>query len=225
MRPASRATDTGCDRREKLECRRMTRIKFCGFTRPEDVQRAIRLGVDAVGFVLTRGSRRFIEPGVAARLRDAVPPNIATVALVKDEEPSYIAEMLRIVRPDMLQFHGDETDGQCAAFGVRYIKALAMGDGDVALERLNRYPRAVGLLLDGHSFGEQGGSGRRFDWSLAPTGLNQPLILAGGLTADNVSEAIHVTHAWAVDVSSGIESSPGVKDGVEMKRFVAAIRR
>jgi phosphoribosylanthranilate isomerase len=203
----------------------MTRIKFCGFTRPEDVQRAIRLGVDAVGFVLTRGSRRFIEPGVAARLRDAVPPNIATVALVKDEEPSYIAEMLRIVRPDMLQFHGDETDGQCAAFGVRYIKALAMGDGDVALERLNRYPRAVGLLLDGHSFGEQGGSGRRFDWSLAPTGLNQPLILAGGLTADNVSEAIHVTHAWAVDVSSGIESSPGVKDGVEMKRFVAAIRR
>jgi phosphoribosylanthranilate isomerase len=100
-----------------------------------------------------------------------------------------------------------------------------MGDGDAALEGLNRYPRAVGLLLDGHSFGGQGGSGRRFDWSLVPTGLDQPLILAGGLTADNVSEAIHVTRPWAVDVSSGIESSPGVKDHAEMERFVSAIRR
>jgi phosphoribosylanthranilate isomerase len=203
----------------------MTRIKFCGLTRLEDVQLAARLGVDAVGFVLTRRSKRFIEPAAAARLRDAVPPYVTTVALVMDDEPAYIADVLRVLRPDMLQFHGGETDEECAAYGVRYTKAIAMGEGPAALERLHRFPGAAGLLLDGHGLGEQGGSGQRFDWSLMPKDLSQPLILAGGITADNVAEAIRVGQPWAVDVSSGIESSPGIKDRAKMERFISAVRR
>jgi phosphoribosylanthranilate isomerase len=203
----------------------MTRIKFCGLTRLEDVQLAARLGVDAVGFVLTRRSKRFIEPAAAARLRDAVPPYVTTVALVMDDEPAYIADVLRVLRPDMLQFHGGETDEECAAYGVRYTKAIAMGEGPAALERLHRFPGAAGLLLDGHGLGEQGGSGQRFDWSLMPKDLSQPLILAGGITADNVAEALRVGQPWAVDVSSGIESSPGIKDRAKMERFISAVRR
>jgi phosphoribosylanthranilate isomerase len=203
----------------------MTRIKFCGLTRLEDVQLATRLGVDAIGLVMTRRSKRYIDPAAAASLRDAVPPYLSIVALLMDEEPAYIHEVLRVLRPDMLQFHGGETDEACAAYGVRYTKAIAMGEGEAALERLHRFPRAAGLLLDGHGLGEQGGSGQRFDWSLMPTDLTQPLILAGGLDAENVAEAIRVARPWAVDVSSGIESSPGIKDRDKMERFISAVRR
>jgi phosphoribosylanthranilate isomerase len=203
----------------------MTRIKFCGLTRLEDVRLAAGLGVDAVGFVMTRKSKRYIAPAAAARLRDAVPPYIATVALVMDDEPAYIDEVLRVLRPDMLQFHGNESDDECATYGVRYTKAIAMGEGAAALQRLHDFPRAAGLLLDGHGLGEQGGSGQRFDWSLMPKDLAQPLILAGGLTPDNVAEALRVARPWAVDVSSGIESSPGIKDRAKMECFISAVRR
>jgi phosphoribosylanthranilate isomerase len=202
----------------------VTRIKCCGITRIDDVQQATRLGADAVGFVMTRKSRRFVAPAAAARLRDAVPPFVTTVALVMDDEPAFIEEVLRVLRPDMLQFHGAETDEECSAYGVRYLKAIAMGEGTPALARLREYPRATGLLLDGHGLGEQGGSGQRFDWSLMPTDLAQPLLLAGGLTADNVAQAIRIARPWAVDVSSGIESSPGIKDSDKMERFISAVR-
>lgn len=202
----------------------MTRIKCCGLTRLDDVQLAARLGADAVGFVLTRKSKRFIDAEAAARLRDAVPPFVTTVALVMDDDPAYVAEIVRTLRPDMLQFHGTETDEACAAHGVRYMKAIAMGEGARALERLRDYPRAAGLLLDGHGLGEPGGSGQRFDWSSMPTHPGQPLILAGGLTADNVADAIALARPWAVDVSSGIESSPGIKDRAKMERFISAVR-
>ncbi|MDR6641549.1 MULTISPECIES: phosphoribosylanthranilate isomerase [unclassified Luteibacter] len=203
----------------------MTRIKFCGLTRLDDVRLAVNLGVDAIGFVMTRKSKRFVEPAAAAQLRDAVSPYITTVALVMDDEPAFIDEVLRVLRPDMLQFHGAETDDECARYGVRYTKAIAMGEGEAALARLHEYPRAAGLLLDGHGLGEQGGSGQRFDWSRMPKHLAQPLILAGGLGADNVAEAIRIARPWAVDVSSGIETSPGIKDGAKMERFISAVRR
>jgi phosphoribosylanthranilate isomerase len=202
----------------------MTRIKCCGLTRIDDVRRAAQLGADALGFVMTRKSRRFVEPAQAASLRGAVPPFVTTVALVMDEEPAFIEEVLRVLRPDMLQFHGTESDEECSAYGVRYLKAIAMGEGAPALARLRDYPRAAGLLLDGHGLGEQGGSGQRFDWSLMPKDLPQPLLLAGGLTADNVAEAIRIARPWAVDVSSGIESSPGIKDSDKMERFISAVR-
>ncbi|SEO56748.1 MULTISPECIES: phosphoribosylanthranilate isomerase [unclassified Luteibacter] len=202
----------------------MTRIKCCGITRVDDVQLAARLGADAVGFVMTRKSKRFVDPSTAATLRDAVPPFVGIVALVMDDDPAYVAEVVRVLRPDMLQFHGVETQAECAAHGVRWLKAIAMGEGAPALARLRDYPAAAGLLLDGHGLGEQGGSGQRFDWSLMPKDLAQPLILAGGLTADNVAEAIRVARPWAVDVSSGIEASPGIKDRAKMERFISAVR-
>ncbi|KAF1008456.1 MAG: N-(5'-phosphoribosyl)anthranilate isomerase [Luteibacter sp.] len=202
----------------------MTRIKCCGLTRIDDVQRAARLGADAVGFVMTRRSKRFVDPVAAATLRDVVPPFVTTVALVMDDDRAYIDEILRVLRPDLLQFHGEETDDFCASFGVRYLKAVAMGEGASALPRLRAYPRAVGLLLDGHGLGELGGSGQRFDWSLMPKDLAQPLVLAGGLTAENVGEAIRIARPWGVDVSSGIEASPGIKDGAKMERFISAVR-
>jgi len=203
----------------------MTRVKVCGLTRAEDVTLAVQLGVDAVGFVMTRKSRRFVDPEAALRLRDIVPPFVTTVALVMDDDPVYVQEIVRVLRPDMLQFHGSETDDECAVHGVRYMKAIAMGEGPAALGRLRDYPRAAGLLLDGHGLGEQGGSGQRFDWSLMPQDLAQPLILAGGLTADNVGEAVRVARPWAVDVSSGVESSPGIKDRAKMERFISAVPR
>jgi phosphoribosylanthranilate isomerase len=202
----------------------VTRIKCCGLTRIDDVQLAARLGADAVGFVMTRRSRRFVDPAAAAALRDAVPPFVTTVALLMDDAPDYVAEVIRVLRPDMLQFHGTEADETCAAFGVRYLKAIAMGEGEGALARLRAYPRALGLLLDGHGLGEAGGSGQRFDWSLMPRDVAQPLVLAGGLTAGNVAEAIRVARPWGVDVSSGIEASPGVKDADKMERFISAVR-
>ncbi|TCV94746.1 phosphoribosylanthranilate isomerase [Luteibacter rhizovicinus] len=202
-----------------------TRIKCCGITREEDADLAADLGADAIGFVFTRRSKRFIEPEAAARIRATVPPFVSVVALVMDDEPDWIAHVVDTVRPDMLQFHGNERDDDCAAFGLRYLKAIAMGEGASALARLRDYPRAAGLLLDGHGLGEMGGSGHRFDWSLMPADLDQPLLLAGGLTADNVAQAIEVARPWAVDVSSGIETSPGIKDGAKMERFISAVRR
>lgn len=202
----------------------MTRIKCCGLTRVDDVQLAASLGADAVGFVMTRKSKRFVDPASAARLRDVVPPFVTTVALVMDDDPAYVAEIVRVLRPDMLQFHGTETADECTLYGVRWLKAIAMGEGASALARLHDYPGAAGLLLDGHGLGEQGGSGQRFDWSLMPQDLAQPLVLAGGLTADNVAEAIRIARPWAVDVSSGIESSPGIKDRAKMERFISAVR-
>jgi phosphoribosylanthranilate isomerase len=202
----------------------VTRVKYCGFTRIEDVQAAAALGVDAVGFVMTRKSKRFVDLAQAVALRDAVPPFVTTVVLVMDDEPAWVDEIVSRVRPDMLQFHGTEADEACAAHGVRYLKAIAMGEGEGALPRLRAYPRAAGLLLDGHGLGETGGSGQRFDWSAMPRDLAQPLVLAGGLTADNVAEAIRLARPWGVDLSSGIETSPGLKDRAKMERFLAAVR-
>lgn len=202
----------------------MTRIKCCGLTRVDDVQLAARLGADAVGFVMTRRSKRFVDPAAAAALRDSVPPFVTTVALVMDDDRAYVDEVLRVLRPDLLQFHGEEADDFCASFGVRYLKAVAMGEGAAALPRLRAYPKAAGLLLDGHGLGQLGGSGQRFDWSLMPKDLAQPLVLAGGLTAENVGEAIRVARPWGVDVSSGIEASPGIKDMAKMERFISAVR-
>jgi phosphoribosylanthranilate isomerase len=203
----------------------MTRIKCCGMTRHDDVQLAARLGADAVGFIFTRRSKRFIEPEAAAVLRAALPPFVDAVALLMDDDPSWVAHVIDVVQPDLVQFHGEETDDFCSGFGRRYLKAIAMGEGAAALRKLRAYPRATALLLDGHGLGEPGGTGRAFDWSLMPADCPQPLILAGGLTAETVVSAIAVARPWAVDVASGIESSPGVKDAVKMEHFIAAVRR
>jgi len=202
----------------------VTRIKCCGMTRVEDALLAARLGADAIGLVFSGRSKRQVTLAQAREIVAALPPFVATVALFMDDEARLVRQVLDEVRPTLLQFHGDESDGWCAQFGHPFLKAIAMGEGAAALPRLHDYPRAAGLLLDGHAAGEAGGSGKTFDWSLLPHGLAQPLILAGGLHAGNVGGAVHVARPWAVDVASGVESVPGIKDPVRLADFIRAVR-
>ncbi len=207
-----------------------TRIKFCGMTRPGDVRLAGELGVDAVGFVFAEQSRRRVEPRQAAAMREALAPMVDAVALFMDNAKEEVQQVVGLVRPSLLQFHGDEDDAFCRAFGLPYLKAVAMG-GDGPLDPLAlhaRYPAAAGFLLDAHAPGEGGGTGRAFDWSRVPRGLLKPFLGAGGLTPDNVHNAILATRPWGVDVSSGVEADgepAGVKDGARMRRFVEEVRR
>ncbi|WP_233842372.1 phosphoribosylanthranilate isomerase [Dyella sp. 2HG41-7] len=202
----------------------MTRIKSCGMTRVEDALLAAEFGADAIGVVLTARSKRKVSLSQARAIIEAMPPFVTTVALCMDDEANFVQEIIDTVRPSMLQFHGDESDEWCAQFGQPYLKAIAMGEGAAALYQLRDHPHAAGLLLDGHGLGEAGGSGKSFDWSLMPRDLKQPLILAGGLTPDNVATAIRAAQPWAVDVASGIESAPGIKDPIKLRAFIEAVR-
>ncbi|RRN55971.1 phosphoribosylanthranilate isomerase [Pseudoxanthomonas sp. SGNA-20] len=204
-----------------------TRIKFCGMTRPGDVRLASELGVDAVGFVFAEGSPRQVTPMAARQLRLAMAPLVSAVALFRNNSAEEVREVVRQIRPALLQFHGDEDDAFCRAFRVPYMKAIPMGDGSTwdAQSLQQRWPNAAAFLFDSHGAGGSGGSGKAFDWRRLPTGLHRPFVLAGGLDPDNVAEAIAATLPWAVDVASGIELSPGIKDGDRMRRFVAEVRR
>ena len=202
----------------------MTRIKCCGMTRVEDALLAARLGADAIGLVFTARSKRRVSLEQAQAIRHALPPFVASVALFMDDEAALVKEVIDAVQPDWLQFHGGETDAWCAQFGRPYLKALAMGEGAAALPCLRDYPGAAGLLLDGHAAGEAGGSGKVFDWSLLPRDRAQPVILAGGLHAGNVGAAIRAVRPLAVDVASGVESAPGIKDAARLADFMAAVR-
>ncbi|MEW9570654.1 phosphoribosylanthranilate isomerase [Rhodanobacter sp. Si-c] len=202
----------------------MTRIKCCGMTRVEDALLAARLGADAIGLVFTARSKRRVSVAQAQAIVHALPPFVSTVALFMDDTPALVEDVIADVVPDLLQFHGGEPDEWCAQFGRRYLKAIAMGAGAAALARLHDHPHAAALLLDGHGLGEAGGGGKAFDWSLMPTDLAQPLVLAGGLHAGNVAEAIRVARPWAVDVASGVESAPGIKDAGKLRDFIAAVR-
>jgi phosphoribosylanthranilate isomerase len=204
-----------------------TRIKFCGMTRAGDVRLASELGADAIGFVFAASSPRRIRPQEARSMRHALAPLVDAVALFMDNSADEVREAIRQVRPTLLQFHGDEDDAFCRGFGVPWLKAVAMGAGQVpsAAALQSRYPGASGFLFDGHAPGAAGGSGAGFDWRRMPVELNKPVLLAGGLNADNVFDAITTVLPWGVDVSSGIESEPGVKDGERMRRFVEEVRR
>ena len=202
----------------------MTRIKCCGMTRVEDALLAAKLGADAIGLVFTARSKRRVTLEQARAIVGALPPFVGAVALFMDDDAELVQEVIEAVQPDLLQFHGEEPDNWCAQFGRRFVKGIAMGAGKVALHKLRRYPSAAGLLLDGHGLGEAGGSGKAFDWSLMPTELEQPLILAGGLTPVNVAEAIRIARPWAVDVASGVESAPGIKDPQKLADFIHAVR-
>jgi phosphoribosylanthranilate isomerase len=204
-----------------------TRIKFCGMTRAGDVRLACELGADAIGFVFAAGSPRCLRPQEARRMRNALAPLVDAVALFMDNSAEEVREAVRQVRPTLLQFHGAEDDAFCRGFGVPWLKAVAMGAGQApsAAALQSQYPGAAGFLFDGHRPGGAGGSGATFDWQRLPAELNKPVLLAGGLDADNVFDAITTVLPWGVDVSSGIESAPGIKDGERMRRFVEEVRR
>ena len=200
------------------------RTKFCGITRVEDAQAAAAIGVDALGFVFTRHSRRYIEPELASRIMRDLPPFVTTVALFMDDEPAWIRQVISMARPHTLQFHGNESVADCASPGLPYLKAVPMATVTDVASYATGFPGAAGFLLDAHASGEPGGQGASFDWSNRPR-LDRPLILAGGLDADNVGEAIRRMQPFAVDVSSGIESAPGIKDATRMQAFIDAVRR
>jgi phosphoribosylanthranilate isomerase len=202
-----------------------TRVKFCGLTRPGDIRLACELGVDALGFVLAKGSPRQLQPSQLPALRAAVSPLVDVVALFMDPHGSEVLDVIRRLQPTLLQFHGSENDAFCRGFGLPFLKTLPMGPGAEAAELVaRRYPSALAFLLDGHGPGQQGGRGVSFDWGQAPK-LARWSFLAGGLTAGNVAEAIRLAQPYAVDASSGIENSPGHKDGAKMQQFLGEVRR
>ena len=202
-----------------------TRIKFCGLTRAEDVRLTVELGVDYLGLVFAPQSPRRLLLGQARMLRDLVPQDIAVVALMMDNARADVEKVVESLRPDVLQFHGGEDDAFCASFGLPFWKAIAMGgQAEAAFSAIARYPGASGFLFDGHAAGEQGGSGKRFDWKQMPSALDRPFFLAGGLSPENVGVALQTARPWGVDVSSGIEAAPGIKDAHKMRDFVAAVR-
>lgn len=204
-----------------------TRIKFCGMTRPGDVRLAGELGVDAVGFIFAAGSPRRVEPEEARAMRNALAPLVSAVAVFRNNDGDSVREVVRQVRPSLLQFHGEEDDGFCRGFGLPYVKALPMGAPGAldAIELRLKFPGASGFLFDSHGGDAQPGGGRTFDWKRIPPGFDMPFFVAGGLDPGNVFEAIMETLPWGVDTCSGIENAPGVKDGDRMRRFVQEVRR
>ena len=200
------------------------RIKFCGFTRAEDAAMAASLGIDAIGVVHVPGSKRHVPLEAMPAIRAAVPVNIDLVALFVNPDTATVQAVIAALQPSLLQFHGDEADAFCAGFGLPFIKAMAMGGdaGDIRL-RQKDYPTAQAFVLDGHAPGQLGGQGEAFAWTNLPA-LDKPIYLAGGLTPENVAEAIATVKPYAVDVSSGIESAAGVKDARKMPDFIRAAR-
>jgi phosphoribosylanthranilate isomerase len=203
-----------------------TRIKICGITRTQDARAAADAGADAIGLVFYPPSPRYLSAERAVEVRDALPPFVQTVALFVNADAAQVAQVLQRVRPAMLQFHGEETPEFCAQFGTPFVKSCRVRPGVDALEYLRPFSRAAAWLFDSH-VPEYGGVGERFDWSLLPAGsrrLERPVILSGGLSRDNVAEAVRRVRPWGVDVSSGVESAKGVKDGAKIAAFIAEVR-
>ncbi|MDO9141899.1 MAG: phosphoribosylanthranilate isomerase [Methylobacter sp.] len=197
-----------------------TRVKICGFTRVEDAVCAARLGVDAIGLVFYPPSPRHVDIGQAIKIVNALPAFVSIVALFVDEQASRIREVLAQVPIDCLQFHGDEPADACRLYGKRYMKAVRMQEGIDIPALAQHYHDASALLLDAYHPGEKGGTGNQFDWNRIPAHCALPLILAGGLDADNARQAVQTVRPYALDVSSGVEAEKGLKDALKMAAFI-----
>jgi phosphoribosylanthranilate isomerase len=197
------------------------RVKICGITRLQDLHAACDAGADALGFVFYEKSPRHLAIEAAAELVRALPPFVQSVGLFVNAESGFIESVLKKVPLDLLQFHGDETPADCARFGRPYIKAVRVKQDTDLLKCAADFATARGLLLDAFVPGVPGGTGERFDWSLIPANPPIPVILSGGLTPGNVAEAVQRVHPWAVDVSSGVEASKGIKDAHQIAQFIA----
>ena len=205
---------------------RRTRIKICGITRVEDAAAAVACGADAVGFNCYERSPRYVDRGRLRELARALPPFVTPVLLFVNAGTEQVRACVAEVPNALLQFHGDETAADCEAFDRPYLRAVRMGEGVDLLDCSRSFPSAIALLADAPT-AAFGGSGTVFDWARLP-GPNQrtmPLVLAGGLNEANVSDAIARVGPYAVDVSSGVESAPGIKSAERMQRFCAAARQ
>lgn len=201
-----------------------TRIKICGITRVEDGLSAARAGAHAIGLVFAEKSPRRVSPEQAQAISTALPPFVSTVALFVNAHADEVDRVIARVRPHCLQFHGEEPPEYCAAFGLPWLKAVRVRPEVDLLQFAARYEGAQGLLLDAYSPSAHGGTGERFDWGLIPVAMPRPVILAGGLMPANVGEAVGLVRPWAVDVSSGVESAPGVKDAAKVAAFISEVR-
>lgn len=202
----------------------MTRVKICGITRIEDGLAAAQAGADAIGLVFAPASPRRVEVAQAAAIVAALPPFVTTVALFVNPPAEQVEAVVQALRPDLLQFHGDEPPDFCAAFGLPYLKAVRVRPGVDLLQCALTYADARGLLLDAYHPDSHGGTGRCFDWDLIPPKLPRPIVLAGGLNPDNVAAAVRRVRPWAVDVASGVELTKGIKDAGLITRFIREVR-
>lgn len=203
----------------------VVRSKICGITRIEDALAAAEAGADAIGLVFYAKSPRAVSIQQARDIIAALPAFVTTVGLFVNASRGELSEILDAVALDLLQFHGDETPADCESFHRPYIKALRVQPSDDIALLAAPYASARGILLDTYVSGVPGGTGAAFDWSLVPHDLSQPVILAGGLSADNVQAAIKQVRPYAVDVSGGVEASKGIKDAAKIRAFMQAVGR
>ncbi|VVP67008.1 N-(5'-phosphoribosyl)anthranilate isomerase [Pseudomonas fluorescens] len=201
------------------------RSKICGITRIEDALAAAEAGADAIGFVFYAKSPRAVDVRQARDIIQALPPFLTTVGLFVNASRCELNEILEVVPLDLLQFHGDETPSDCEGYHRPWIKALRVRPGDDLEAACQHYAQASGILLDTYVAGVPGGTGEAFDWSLVPERLSKPVILAGGLSPDNVAQAIARVRPYAVDVSGGVEQAKGIKDAAKIEAFLRAVRQ
>jgi phosphoribosylanthranilate isomerase len=205
-----------------------TRVKICGITRHEDARIVIDAGADAIGLVFYSKSPRFVNNSLAAEISQAIPAFVSTVALFKDADEAFVETVLQQVEIDLIQFHGSESAEFCEQFDRPYVKALGMKSPECDLAYLAKqcqtYQSAKALLLDSHAPGEAGGTGETFDWSSIGS-VDKPVVLAGGLNPENVKQAIQIAQPYAVDISSGVESAPGIKDKTKLLEFMQQVER
>lgn len=204
---------------------RRTYVKICGITSEGDADAAVSCGVDAIGLVFHPASPRAVAVERAARICRLLPPFVSAVGLFVDATDAWLNQVLGSVPLDLLQFHGDESPAVCGKPGRRFIKALRVGPQHDIAKASEPYVAAAAILLDTFQTGIPGGTGEVFDWSLLPRDVGKPVVLAGGLSAANVARAIRTVRPFAVDVSTGVESSPGRKDLAKMMQFMDAVRQ
>lgn len=200
-----------------------TRVKICGITRPQDAITAVELGADAIGLVFYAPSPRNVSIEQAAEIVACLPPFVSKVGLFVNAESAFIDSVLKRVALDCLQFHGDETAVECEQINMPYYKAIRVKNDTNLLQYASQYQRANALLLDAYSEAAVGGTGQVFDWTLIPANIGKPVVLAGGLNAENVATAIKQVKPYAVDVSGGVEASKGIKDAAKIAAFMQAV--
>ena len=201
-----------------------TRVKICGITRAEDARVAVDSGADAIGLVFYAPSPRCVSMEQARAIIDAIPPFVCVVGLFVDPAEAHVRSVLHGCRLGLLQFHGDEAPQFCSRFELPYVKAARVRAGIDLVQYLTPYHAAQGWLLDAYHDRLYGGTGDAFDWNLIPRNLARPVILSGGLTPQNVGAAMRQIKPWAVDVSSGVEASKGIKDAAKIAAFIAGVK-
>lgn len=205
-----------------MNCR--TRVKICGITRLQDAQAAICSGADAIGLVFYEPSPRNVSIDQAAQISKALPAFVTKTALFVDASVEFVEQVLAQVDIDLLQFHGDESAEYCCQFNRPYIKAVRMRESTDLEQIGDDYNDASGLLLDAYIPGVPGGTGEQFNWQWVPKGFKKPIILAGGLSAENVGEAIKTASPYAVDISGGVEEQKGIKSADKIQKFMQVVQ-